>query len=75
MAERRAVAIAVAESMTAIERDEVFDILEIPTAGARRTANHRARQLRQKDPLIDELCSRVRQFSVDDLARRSRDAA
>ncbi|WP_040493096.1 hypothetical protein, partial [Ilumatobacter nonamiensis] len=73
MAERRAVALTITESATPIEREAIFDALEIPSRGARRTALHRARRLLESDPLIVDLAARVCQLHLDDLGCGSAD--
>jgi len=59
-AQRRAIALLLADSMTAAARDEVLQGLGVPSDGARRTAFSRARRLWVDEPVVVDVAERVR---------------
>jgi hypothetical protein len=75
MAQRRAVALTIADATPEPMRDQIYRAVGIQTPGAQRSARHRALRLRESDPLIDVMAARTRLLFASDLSHHTRDAA
>lgn len=68
MAQRRAIALTIAEASPESVRGEIYTALRISSGGAQRSARYRALRMRASDPLVDAMVDRTRLLFASDLA-------